>query len=65
MKILEKQIAEQLLQKLITDKDINDPRFYLYKTSDDYYQIQHPVFFEREIETLIFDDFIYCIEGSS
>ena len=58
MKIFDKQIAEQLFQKLITDN--NDPRFNLYKTSDDYYQIQHPVFFEREIETLIFNDFIYC-----
>lgn len=58
MKIFDQQIAEQLLQKLITDN--NDPRFYLYKTSDDYYQIQHTVFFEREIETLIFNDFIYC-----
>ena len=58
MKILDQQIAEQLLQKLITDN--NDRRFYLYKTSDDYYQIQHTVFFEREIEKLIFNDFIYC-----
>ena len=56
MKIFDQQIAEQLLQKLISDN--NDPRFYLYKASDDYYQIQHTVFFEREIEQLIYTNLI-------
>lgn len=56
MKLVDEELTKQIVAKLISVTE--DSRFYIYKTSDDMFKIEHSFFFESEIEQLIYTNLI-------
>ena len=56
MKLDKKLIAEQIVARLVTVTE--DDRFYIYHSSDDMFKIEHPFYFESEIEQIIYNNLI-------
>lgn len=51
MKLVDEELAKQIVARLISVT--GDNKFYIYHSSDDMYKIEHPFYFESEIEQLI------------